>query len=287
MSSPLGTFLSKFTDWKYCPPSSHLWTVNFLLAPRGTAGASSTSFSTLYNNICNVNARFNSMYSPIWKITTPEDHINFISSSQDNTIGMFLAREISFNGNSVSTQDSQSGLNQSFTGWISYGKTQTGRNHNHAAKIKFFQGNWDIIEIFIDKWIAAIGQQGLIEDDTLSNIKANIVITEYAASVPNNTSGVWVPKKRITLLRAFPKNRQDSKYDYEPENAGDARFNLVDFEFDGYQIEYLNVGNTVSSTGTKGTPGYISGSTAVGTSEVGPTYTIEDIERINAGKNYK
>lgn len=274
-NNALGIYLNKFNDWKYCPPSDHLWTVTFLLAPRGGANEIGT-FKTLYNNILKVNNQYNATFSPLWKISTPSDDINFVLGAQDTTIGMFLASEISFNGNSISITDTQSNNSLQYTGWLSYGKTVTGRSHNHAAKIRFFKSNWDITEIFIDRWIAAIGQQGLIEDSSLSNIKANVVITEYAASVPNQSAGVWVPRKKITLLRAFPKNRGESKYDYSPENAGDAKFNLVDFEFDAYQVEYFDVGTTRKSTG--GTPGYVSPTTAVGTSMVGRTLTAKDIE---------
>lgn len=276
-NNALGVYLNKFQDWKYCPPSDHLWTVTFLLSPRGGANEVGT-FKTLYNNILKVNSQYNATFSPLWKISTPSDDINFVLGAQDTTIGMFLASEISFNGNSISITDTQSNTSVQYSGWLSYGKTVTGRSHNHAAKIKFFKSNWDITEIFIDRWIAAIGQQGLIEDSSLSNIKANIIITEYAASVPNQSAGVWVPRKKITLLRAFPKNRGESKYDYTPESAGEAKFNLVDFEFDAYQVEYFDVGVTKKPIG--GTPGYVSPTTAVGTSIVGPTLTKEDIEKL-------
>ncbi|MBQ7820531.1 MAG: hypothetical protein IJ341_12655 [Bacteroidales bacterium] len=276
-NNALGIYLTKFDDWKYCPPSDHLWTVSFFLAPRGGKDEIGT-FQTLYNNILNVNNQYNASFSPLWKITTPGDS-DFVINSQDSTIGMFLASEITFNGNSVIIADTQSNNATQYTGWLSYGKTLTGRNHNHAAKIIFFKSNWDITEIFIDRWIAAIGQQGLIEDSSLYNIKANIVITEYAASVPSQTTaGVWVPRKKVTLLRAFPKSRLDNKYEYSPEEAGSAKFNTVDFEFDAYQIEYFDVGLTRKPRG--GTPGYISPTTAVGTSEVGPTLTVKDVEKL-------
>lgn len=288
----LGAYLEKFKDWKYCPPSNHLWTITFLLSSRNDTQNTACTFSALYNNIVKVNNLYEATYSALWKIKTPKGAEDFVSRSQDSNIGLFLVNEMSFNGNSVSIQDTQSGAQQQYTGWLSYGKTQTGRNHNHAAKITFAQTNWNFIEIFIDRWIAAIGQQGLIEDSNLPNIKANIIITEYACSVPDKSKnkGVWVPRKKITLKKAFPKNRQDTKLDYSPDNAGEMKYNIVDFEFDAYEIEYFDVGTTISSienTVSQGTPGWISPTTAVGTSELGPTLTMKDIERIYAGREYK
>lgn len=252
----LGTYLEKFKDWKYCPQSNHLWTITFLLSSRGDKQNDVSTFSTLYNNILKVNALYDATYSPLWKITTPNGAADFVINSQDKNIGLFLANEVIFNANSVNIIDTQSGAQQQYTGWFSYGKTQTGRNHNHAGKIKFAQTNWDFIEIFIDRWIAAIGQQGLIEDSSLPNIKANIIITEYACGVPGKSKnkGAWIPRKKITLKRAFPKNRQDTKLDYSPDTAGDMKYNVVDFEFDAYEVYYydiFDVGyNKIVSTGT-------------------------------------
>lgn len=270
----LGIFLNEFKDWKFCPPSDHLWTVSFLLAPRND-DVSGATFKKLYENILTVNTSFGNAFSSPWSIYAPSGESDFILNSQNANIGLFLVTEINFNANSLQITDSQSGLNAQYTGWLSYGKTLVGRNHNHAAKIKFAQTNWNFIEIFIDRWIAAIGQQGLIEDSSLPNIKANVIITEYAASAPGvSNPGSWVPKKRITLLRAFPKNRQDSKFSYDSGEAGEMKYNIVDFEFDGYQIEYLSVG----ATRIGGTPGWVSPTTAEGTSMIGRTLTAKDIE---------
>lgn len=268
--SALGTFLTKFKDWKYCPPSNHLWTVTFLLSSQGDI--SGNSFSTLYDNIIKVNNSFDSMYSPRWKVSTPNNAKNFVINAQDGDIGLFLANEIQFNTNSIEVQDSQSGTNQQFTGWIEYGKTQTGRSLTHDIKIIFNKTNWDITEIFFDRWIAAIGQQGLIEDSSLYNIKANIIIREYACSAPNTPTTSWVPRKQIKLIRAFPKSRGQNNYNYEEADAGAMKNETVEFAFDSYQIEYFNIAS-------EKTPGYITGTTAVGTSKTGRTYTDADIDR--------
>lgn len=275
-ANALGTFLTKFEDWKFCPPSDNLWTINILLSGRND-GKNGTSFGTLFSNINLVNSKFNNMYSPKWSLKY-EDDDSYISKLQDPDIGLFLATDITFNANNVSISDSQSPINQQFSGFLSYGKVQQGRGHNHEAKIQLLKSNWDINDIFIDKWIAAIGQQGLIEDSRLPNIKANIIITEYSAGIPieGSNNGKWFPRKQISLIRAFPKDRDQMKYSYSPDTAGDFKTCMVTFEFDSFQIKYFPLP----------TPGYITPSTAAGTSEVGPTLTSADIERIN-GDKYK
>ena len=242
-SNPLGAFLTKFQDWKFCPPSDHLWTVTILLAPRNETKSATSSFGTLYSNICQVNDKFSSSYSPKWKTTVNGDVSGYIGKLQDSEIGLFLATDVSFNTNSVKIQDSQSGINSAFTGFLSFGKTQIGREHNHAGKIKFLKSNWDINEIFFDKWIAAIGQQGLIEDSALPNIKANIIITEYACGTPNKNEGSWFARKQITLTRAFPKSRENMIYSYSPDDAGTFKSTAVDFEFDSYQVTVFSPNN--------------------------------------------
>lgn len=239
-TNALGTFLTKFQDWRFCPPSDHLWTVTILLAPRNEDTTLPSSFKTLYNNICNVNERFNKMFSPKWKMTIESDTSSYINKIQDSEIGLFLATDISFNTNSINILDNQSGNNIQFTGFLSFGKTQMGRQHNHAGKIRFLKSNWDINELFFDRWISAIGQQGLIEDSTLPNIKANIIITEYACSTPNSTDGTWFIRKQIMLNKAFPKSRAQVSYSYSPEDAGSFKSTDVDFEFDSYQITYFS-----------------------------------------------
>lgn len=241
--SKLGTFLSKFDDWRFCPPSNNLWTVSFLLAPRKGNNITSSSFSELYRNIITVNKQYSNYYSPLWNLKTPKEVDEYIISSQDPNIGFFLANNISFNNNSASIQESASQTIQNHTGWISFGKIQQGRDQNHAASIRFYKTNWDINELFFDRWISAIGQQGLIEDSTLSNIKANIIIREYAAGAPDNKGTTWIPRKQITLIRAFPKSRDQNNYTYDFDKAGVLEDVKVDFEFDAYQIEYFSLPN--------------------------------------------
>jgi hypothetical protein len=238
----IGTYLEKFKDWKYCPPSDHLWTVTFLLAPRNDNQKEANTFANLYNNILKVNAAHDSVYSSLWKVDVPNGAKDFVINAQDNNVGLFLINQLNFDTNNVNIYD---GTSVSHSGWLSPGKTQAGRSITHKARMRFAATNWDINEIFIDKWIAAIGQQGLIEDSNLPNIKANIIITQYSCGAPtaSNIRGTWIPRKKITLLKAFPFNRGDTRLEYSPSEAGDMKYNTVDFHFDAYQIQYYDIFN--------------------------------------------
>lgn len=251
-TNALGTFLQKFRDWKFCPPSDHLWTVHFTLSPRSTTGEiQQSSLGDLYNNIISANTRYDSMYSPIWKIDVPNDISSYMGNIQDSTIGMFLASDVSFSTNKINSISATSESIKPYSGWLSYGKIQAGRDHTHTAKIKFFKSNWDISEIFFDRWIGAIGQQGLIEDETLPNLKANIIINEYACSAPaekltkiGTDITSWLLRKTITLSRAFPTSRDQTTLSYEDGDAGKVKYNNVDFDFDSYQIKYADLFNS-------------------------------------------
>jgi hypothetical protein len=251
-TNALGTYLHKFKDWKFCPPSDHLWTVHFNLSARNSNSViNQSSIVNLYSNIINVNRRYNMMYSPIWKIEIPNDINSYISNIQDTKIGLFLASEVSFDNNSVTATDTTSANVEPYAGWLTFGKIQSGRAQGHEAKIKFFKSNWDINEILFDSWIAAIGQQGLIEDSALPNIKADIIINEYACSAPKNKKAgsstevveatTWVLRKTITLNRAFPVSRDETNLSYNDKEAGEAKYSKVIFKFDSYQIKYADI----------------------------------------------
>lgn len=236
---PISRFLSKFSDWKFCPPSSHLWTVSILLSSR--SDNSSNTISALYNNICAVNDRFSSLYGSKWKVEAPADAASFIAKNQDSELGIFLATEIDFNTYDVSLDIGDSSSGKYHSGFLTYGKMQVGRKQGVPLKIRFLRSNWDFCELFFDKWIAAVCQQGLIESDELPNIKATIIIQEYAASVPGGTAGVWFPKKQITLNKTVPISRENTKYTYDSDKAGLFMGQVITFDAESYQIKYLDL----------------------------------------------
>jgi hypothetical protein len=262
-------FLEQMTKWQFCPPSSNLWTIEIVEHNDGDSGNSSNhTLESLYDNIIKVNKQFNTYFSSSYGINALGDTSaaaetantpagNFIKSSQVNEIGSFLATDVSFNANSITIVDKASSFSEAFTGWLSYGKIQQGRVHNRAAVIKFYRSNWDINELFFDPWIAAIGQQGLIEgdeSDKIYNIKADIYINEYAASSANEQTTSWKLRKQIKLTKAFPKSREQYKYSYSPETAGSFTSAKVDFEFENYSINYKifdNAKNTFKAKNTQ------------------------------------
>lgn len=244
-TNALGTFLTKLTDWKYCPPSTNLWTVTFeQYNPGGQNETSKThTFSNLYNDIEKANYNFtnghkiNQLYDANINFHT-NNNANFVANAQDNNIGFFLATDISFNPYEVQVADQMSSSEINYSGFINYGKVMTGKNHNFEAKISFYSSNWDINEILFDRWIAAIGRQGLIESSDLPNIKARITISEYAAGMPGYDSSVWHLRKQIILHKAFPKNRESYKYSYDSNDAGVFKASVVNFDFSSYSIRY-------------------------------------------------
>lgn len=245
-SGAIPLFLEQMTKWQFCPPSNNLWTVEIVEHKESDGNTMGASLSSLYSNIIKVNDQFSMHFTNSYGILknkeNPDVVKNFITSAQHNQIGLFLATDISFNSNAVTIVDKASNFAEPFTGWLSYGKIQQGRTHNRAAVIKFYQSNWDINEVLFDPWIAAIGQQGLIEgdeSDKLYNIKADIYIKEYAASSVNAKTNTWVLRKQIKLTKAFPKSREQYKYSYSPDNAGAFLSTKVDFEFENYAIEYM------------------------------------------------
>lgn len=239
-------FLGKFDDWKFCPSSNHLWTVKINLHNDGTE--TNHSFAQLYNNILKVNEIYHTAYATSYKVGVKDDKYDrdlfeYIQTLQDNEIGMFLANEITFTPNSFNIQDNLSQINAPFSGWLSYGKIVSGRVHTHNGKISFYSTNWNINELLFDKWIAAIGEQGLIEGDTANgiyNIKGDMYISEYAAGAPLKSgykNENWVLRKIIKLTKVFPRARDQYKYAYT-EDASDIAVSKVDFEFENYSIEY-------------------------------------------------
>lgn len=236
---PISRFLSKFSDWKFCPPSSHLWTVSILLSSR--SDNSSNTISALYNNICAVNDRFSSLYGSKWKVEAPADAASFIAKNQDSELGIFLATEIDFNTYDAQIDYGGGNVGHRYSGFLTYGKTQEGKRQGNPLKIRFLRSNWDFCELFFDKWIAAVCQQGLIESDELPNIKATIIIQEYAASVPGGTAGVWFPKKQITLNKVVPISRENTKYTYSSDKAGSFIDQMITFDAESYQIKYLDL----------------------------------------------
>lgn len=248
MAGALNSFLDKMRDWKFNPPSNNLWTIKIGLHNDGQSKETKHGLPELYTNILKVNQAYMETFSSSWdiKIDGAEDPLlTYIEQVQAEDIGLFLATDVSFNANAVNIKDESSPNNTQFTGWLGFGKIQNGRQHNHAGKIMFYHSNWDIHELLFDLWIAAIGQQGLIEgdeEDGIYNIKADIIICEYAAATQGKKKAeTWQLRKTIKLTKCFPKNRQQYSYTYSSDKAGLFTSDAVDIEFENYSITYPSV----------------------------------------------
>lgn len=257
MAGALNTFLDKMGNWKFNPPSSNLWVVHIALHNDGTLNANAKhDLLALYDNIKKVNDLYDSTYDSKYGVIVNGANgmgpvRDFIQQSDDGNIGIFLATDMTMSNGKVITKDHISSPNTEFTGWLKYGKVQTGREHNLNIKLKFLKSNWDINELLFDPWIAAIGQQGLIEGDEVDgiyDIKADIVLMEYAASSPGQSTKSWVLRKSIHMTRCFPKSRENYAYDYSYEKAGQFTSALVEFEFDNYTIIYYDTGAAKGET---------------------------------------
>lgn len=262
-SSAIGTFLQKFRDWKFCPPSSNLWTIEIKLHNDGDlAGENDHSLKALYENILAVNDLFNDNFFTSYNVKVKGDDGHnelkkYIDSVQNGDhCGFFLANNITVGTNSVQIKAEASQSHTQHSGWLSYGKAATGRDHNHAAVIQFYTTNWDINELFFDKWIAAIGQQGLVEgdDNDLKNIKADIFINEWAASIPNSgNNNIWHLRKQILLTKVIPYSRDQYSYTYTEEDAGLMKPLKVNFQFENYAITYEDAKNTRTNSSRRTT----------------------------------
>lgn len=244
-TNAIGIFLTKLQDWKYCPPSDHLWTITFEQYNPGTKKDTEKThgFKELYTDIERANNNFTQGHgiSQLYDAGIQygnDNNATFVVNAQDSTIGFFLATDVQFTVNEITVADQLSSSEIQYSGFINYGKALTGKQHNLDAKINFYKSNWDINELLFDRWIAAVGRQGLIESSDLPNIKARIIISEYAAGQPDHTAGTWALRKQIILHKAFPKSREAVKLSYEPGEAGAFKTSVVTFDFSAYTIKY-------------------------------------------------
>lgn len=242
-------FIERMRDWNAAIPSANLWTVEIFPHQYGAESVSSTA--QLLVNIMAANTRHNLNLGSIWRVddkfnggNIAKNPLAYLGQTGGVNIGMFYANSISFSNNSVSINDGISGDNIPHGGFLQFGKVATNKNQALQARISFMCSNVDINDILIDRWISAIAQQGLIEDASLPNIKADIFLTCYSASVPGvnkeerHTS--WVPRKQYKLYKCFPISREQNQFGYEKEDAF-MKYQVVDFSIQTYTVQYFVV----------------------------------------------
>lgn len=125
----------------------------------------------LYNNITEVNRKWSDTRAEGWGVsvkkalnTSKQTAHDYLSHFTENELGVFLASKINFTPMSINYDGDCFSELQQFGGFYKNAKTVKSRKQDDTLRINFLISNWDISEILIDPWIAAIAQHGLIAD---------------------------------------------------------------------------------------------------------------------------
>lgn len=245
-------FNDKIQHFIFSPPSDNLW--NITIQPStsqnmGDIDLTNQNLVQLYNNITKVNETWENHRAEDWKVTTSQAANSskqtvkdFLRHFCDNELGLFLAQNVSFTPQSINYDNDSFGVLQQQGGFFKNAKVVKSRKNDDNLKINFLISNWDISEILIDPWIAAIAQHGLIADGI--TLKAKITITEFSASHPKFTDqqeydGTMKPRKQYIFDGCFPVSRDETKKTYKVEEAGTYKDSVISFVYDTYQIHYL------------------------------------------------
>lgn len=245
LDGPITTFIDKLGDWKFNFPANHLWTINILLHNDGSE--KSHTLANLYTNILKVNALNENQEKSDWSVksTGSEDFGNdYITKFGIDQTGLFLANGVNYSTNKAQINNNMGDILSPYGGFLGWGSAIGAKTPGTSCNIQFFETNWNIGNILFDKWIAAILQQGLIEDSSLPNIKSDILIYKYAPSLPrdlyNNKSTnsyEWQLKEIVKLYKAVPIGHSgDSELSYSVDTA--PKTVTVEFSYQDYSIEY-------------------------------------------------
>lgn len=188
------SFVYALADYKYCPPSDNLWTVEIRQHSYGDGDSANNTLDKLYNAIITVNKSWRgSTFLTAWDIKMPTEILQSVDaiylSNFASELGVFLAQDITVQ--SFENQfDQSTGMDLvGHGGFLNMGRVFQSRATPNTCNISFLISNWSISDILIEPWIAAIAQRGLIErsDDKLNgtgSIRADIRIKQYSASSP-------------------------------------------------------------------------------------------------------
>jgi hypothetical protein len=204
----------------------------------------------LWENIKAVNKAWKDTHDEGWIIDmsgaatkskkTPEDFLQHLCNTQ---IGVFLAQRVNFSPIGINFDGNTFGEAAQLGGFFKNAKIVKGRNDSDKLNISFLVSNWDIGEILIDPWIAAIAQYGLFVDGKI-NLKARITVTEYSASHPKfaseqKYSNVMEARKQYIFENCFPISRETPEKGYDLDEAGKFKNTGVKCACDNYKIKYL------------------------------------------------
>lgn len=243
-------FVNKMGNFYYAPPSDNFWTVDIRLHSRGDEGNEKPNLSFLYKNILDANLIYdayhvNSNWKVGFKMHIDENKKRSFISGFEGESGMFLAQSVNFRPYALTINENSFSPGQSSGGFLTFGKIVQSKTGGNECNISFLISNWDICEVLIDPWIAAIGKWGLIESSDIKNLKADIFVHEYSVSVDKNINPdedynfqSLVHRKTYKFFKAFPINRGETSKNYDFNQAGTFKTSTVNFKFDEYSIEY-------------------------------------------------
>lgn len=224
------SFVYALADYKYCPPSDNLWTVEIRQHSYGEGDSANNTLDKLYNAIKTVNESWRgSTFITAWNIKMPTEIAQNVDtiylSDFVSELGVFLAQDIT-----VQTFENQfdqsTGMDLiAHGGFLNMGRVFQSRATPNTCNISFLISNWSISDILVEPWIAAIAQRGLTErtDGGLSgtgSIRADIIIRQYSASSPISEKDKMILRKTITLYNAFPQKRGVLELKYDSGTAG-------------------------------------------------------------------
>lgn len=250
ISGPISRFIENLKDWRFNLPANNLWTVEINLHNDGSADKQGEhTFKELYAEICAANRGFDEQIGGFWKIESPNDNPDkdfnesFIGK-MDGIDGVFLAQGVKFTPHKAQINTDVATQLVPYSGFMTWGMVTNGKVHGYEANIQFLETNWNIGEILFDKWIAAILQQGLVEDVNLKNIKSDIIIKKYAPSVPSNMNNKvsskdteWKLRQTIVLYKAVPLSYERiNELNYESPSGPNTV--TVNFNYNDYSIKY-------------------------------------------------
>lgn len=248
-------FNSKIQLFLFSPPSDNLWNVTFELSTFDIDSNPSKlqnynkSINQLYQNILAVNSKWSEVNAEPWAVnmgnvkTTSKKSVqeDYLGHFANDSIGVFLAQRVGFTPISLNIDGNPFGEIQQHGGFYKNGKVVKSRNDTDRLKINFLISNWDITEVLIEPWIAAIAQHGLIADEI--NLKAKIIVTEYSSSHEKFTdneeyAGTMTARKQYIFDNCFPISRETPEKIYETDEAGKYKTSIVEFAYDYYTINY-------------------------------------------------
>lgn len=248
-------FNTKIQNFFFAPPSDNLWNVKIELTTYSVDGQNNlpslknTNLVQLYKNINAVNSSWDNLHDEKWSITgidgknkSKSTVEKFLQHLCENEMGVFLAQQVNFTPMSVGINKQPFADISQHGGFYKQAKVAQSQQSTDELKINFLISNWDITEILIDPWIAAINQHGLIADDIV--LKAKIILTEYSASHEKfSTSETYIPimeaRKEYIFDNCVPISRDETTKKYNADEAGTYKNSIVTFSYDSYKIKYL------------------------------------------------